>query len=195
MTDRTRTKRSDAALNRERILTAARSAFAATEAEVSMAEVARLSGVGSGTLYRNFATRRDLLEALYIDEVEVICAAASFTAADEAGPRFTAWMYRFFDFVVSKRHVAAELLAHTDRSDSVFEASRERVTAAGAPLLRAAQRVGEVRTDLTLDQILDMIVAIAKIPAEPGYVRPILDAALAGLREPVTDRRRTSPRQ
>jgi hypothetical protein len=53
--------------------------------------------------------------------------------------------------------------------------------AAGAPLLRAAQDAGEVQTDLSLDQILDMIVAIAKIPADPDYVQPILDTALASL--------------
>jgi hypothetical protein len=39
-----------------------------------------------------------------------------------------------------------------------------------------------VRGDLTLEQILDMIVAIAKIPGNPGYVEPILDATLDGLR-------------
>ena len=53
--------------------------------------------------------------------------------------------------------------------------------AAGAPLLRAAQDAGEVRSSLSLDQILDMIVAIAKIPGDPGYLEPILQTALAGL--------------
>ena len=46
------------------------------EAEVSMAEIARRSGVGSATLYRNFAIRRDLLEALYVDEVDADRRAA-----------------------------------------------------------------------------------------------------------------------
>jgi hypothetical protein len=54
--------------------------------------------------------------------------------------------------------------------------------AAGTPLLVAAQAAHEVRDDLTLEQILDMLVAIAKIHGDTGYLEPILQAALDGLR-------------
>ncbi|MCU1388649.1 MAG: transcriptional regulator, TetR family, partial [Ilumatobacteraceae bacterium] len=69
--------RSDAERNRAKILTAARTAFAEPDVEPSMAEISRRAGVGMATLYRNFAGRRELLEALYIDEVDALCAAAS----------------------------------------------------------------------------------------------------------------------
>ncbi|GAA3561213.1 TetR/AcrR family transcriptional regulator [Amycolatopsis ultiminotia] len=147
-----------------------------------MAEIARRSGVGSATLYRNFATRRDLLEALLVDEVELVCTAASTIDADTTGARLTAWLHRFFQYVTNKRPVAVELLQHTDRDSPVFGASRDRVLAAGEPLLRAARDAQDVRADVSLDQILDMIVAIAKIPGRPDYRQPILDTALAGLR-------------
>jgi AcrR family transcriptional regulator len=179
-------KRADAARNRERIIEAARAAFADPEADVSMAEIARRSGVGSATLYRNFASRRDLLEALYIDEVDAVCAAASAAVGDDAGARFTAWLYRFFQYFTSKRYVAAELLEHVDRSSPFFGAGRGRVLAAATPLLRAAQDAGEIRADLSLDQILDMIAAIAQVPGDQDYREPILRAALAGLRNPAT---------
>ena len=55
---------------------------------------------------------------------------------------------------------------------------------AGRPLLAAAQHAGEVRDDLTLEQILDMILAIATIHGDTGYTGPILQAALDGLRPP-----------
>jgi AcrR family transcriptional regulator len=180
-TDQPVARRTDARRNRERILQAARSAFGDPGAEVSMAEIARRSGVGSATLYRNFATRRDLLEALYVDEVDAVCAAASAIDGDSAGARFTAWLHRFFQYVTSKRHVAAELLEHTDRTSPIFGASRDRVLAAGTPLLTAAQDAQQIAADLTLDQILDLIVAIAKIPGDPDYLQPIVRAALAGL--------------
>jgi hypothetical protein len=54
--------------------------------------------------------------------------------------------------------------------------------AAGTPLLVAAQDARELRADITLDQVLDMIVAIAKIPGDSAYREPIMDAALDGLR-------------
>jgi hypothetical protein len=46
----------------------------------------------------------------------------------------------------------------------------------------AASRAGWIRADLTLDQILDMVGAIAKIPGSADYREPILRAALDALR-------------
>jgi AcrR family transcriptional regulator len=178
------TKRADAERNRERILSAARTAFADSQADVSMAEVSRRAGVGMATLYRNFSSRRELLEALYMDEVDAVCRAAATIEGGTPGETFMAWLRRFFVYFTSKRHVAAELLEHSDRDNPVFGAGRPRVVAAGLPLLVAAQDAHELRGDLTLDQILDMVVAIAKIPGDPGYLEPILDAALDGLRSP-----------
>jgi AcrR family transcriptional regulator len=182
MTTPASAKRTDAVRNRERILRAAREAFADDRADVSMAEIVRRSGVGSATLYRNFATRRDLLEALYVDEVDAVCAAASTIQGDSTADRLVAWLHRFFGYVTSKRHVATELLTHTEREDAVFTASRDRVLAAGAPLFSAALDAGDIRTAMDLGQILDLVVAIAKIPGEPAYLEPILDTALVGLR-------------
>jgi AcrR family transcriptional regulator len=176
------TRRVDAERNRERILNAARAAFADPDADVSMAEISRRAGVGSATLYRNFANRRELLEALYVDEIDAVCQAAATIAGDSPADILMAWLRRFYAYFTSKRFVAAELLEHADRDDPVFGAGLTRVLNASRPLLRAAQQSREVRTDLTLEQILDMIAAVAKIPGDPGYREPILGAALDALR-------------
>jgi AcrR family transcriptional regulator len=180
MTDHPPPKRADAARNRQRILDAARIAFADTGDETSMAEIARRSGVGPATLYRNFATRRDLLEALLTDEVDEVCAAAATVEGDSPGDRLMAWLRRFFQYVTGKRPIVLGLLEHTDRTDPVFD-SRGRILAAGRPLFTAAQDAHQIAGDLDLDQILDLVVAIAKISGPLEYRRPILDAALAGL--------------
>ena len=177
-------RRADAERNRDKILAAARSAFADREGAVSMAEVSRRAGVGMATLYRNFPGRRELLEALYTDEVDAICQAAETIDGETPGAALVAWLYRFFAFTTSKRHIAAELLKQTDRSNPLFKNNRTRVIAAGRPLLAAAQHAHEVRDDLTLEQILDMIVAIATIHGETGYTEPILQTAIDGLRPP-----------
>jgi AcrR family transcriptional regulator len=174
-------RRADAERNRDKILAAARSAFADPGTEVSMAEISRRAGVGMATLYRNFPGRRELLEALYTDEVNAICEAA-----EAPGASLLSWLRQLFAFFASKRHIAAELLKHTDSGDSVFGGSRARVTAAGQPLLAAAQQAREVRDDLTLEQVLDLIHAIATIRGDTSYVEAILQAALDGLR-PSTD--------
>jgi AcrR family transcriptional regulator len=178
------TRRADAERNRDKILAAARTAFADPDAEVSMAEISRRADVGMATLYRNFPGRQELLEALYTDEVNAVCKAAETTDSETPGATLVAWLHRFFDFTTSKRHIASELLKQTDRSDPLFENNRTRVIAAGRPLLAAAQHAHEVRDDLSLEQILDMIVAIATIHGDTGYTEPILQAALDGLHPP-----------
>jgi AcrR family transcriptional regulator len=176
------TRRADAERNRGKILAAARTAFADPDAGVSMAEISRRAGVGMATLYRNFPGRQELLEALYADEVNAVCQAAETIDGQTPGATLVAWLHRFFAFTTSKRHIASELLKQTDRSDPLFENNRTRVIAAGRPLLSAAQQAHEVRDELTLEQILDMIVAIATIQGDAGYTAPILQAALDGLR-------------
>ncbi|WP_284747882.1 TetR/AcrR family transcriptional regulator [Amycolatopsis sp. RTGN1] len=135
-----------------------------------MAEIARRSGVGSATLYRNFATRRDLLEALLVDEVDEVCAAAATVEGDSPGDRLTTWLRRFFQYVTTKRPVVMGLLEHTDKTDPVFQ-TRGRMLAAGRPLLSAAQDAHEIAGDIDLDQILDLVMAIAKIPGSRSSTR------------------------
>jgi AcrR family transcriptional regulator len=170
-------RRADAQRNRDKILSAARAAFAEPDGDVSMAEISRRAGVGMATLYRNFPGRRELLEALYTDEVDALCRAAETSEAS-----FVDWLRRFFAYFTSKRHIASELLEHTGGDDPVFGRNRARVLAAGRPLLVAAQAAHEVRDDLTLEQILDLVVSTAKIHGDPEYLEPILETVLAGLR-------------
>jgi AcrR family transcriptional regulator len=179
-----RARRADAERNRDKILAAARAAFANPEVEISMAEISRRAGVGMATLYRNFPGRRELLEALYTDEVDAVCDAAGILEPETPGVLLLAWLHRFFAFFTSKRQVGAELLKHSEGSVPVMGESRARVLAAGRPLLVAAQRSHEVREDLTLEQVLDMIVAVASIHGESDYLEPILQTTLDGLRLP-----------
>jgi len=176
------TRRADAAHNRAKILATARSAFADPEADVSMAEISRRAGVGMATLYRNFPSRQELLEALFMDEVNAVCTAAETLDGETPGAVLIAWLHRFFAFVTSKRHIASALLERTDRSNPLFDNNRTRVIAAGRPLLAAAQRAHDVRDDISLAQVLDLVIAIAQIHGESGYLEPILRTALDGLR-------------
>src|SRR5947199_2249846 len=91
-------RRADAERNRDKILAAARTAFADPEADVSMAEISRRAGVGMATLYRNFPGRRELLETLYTDEVDAVCEAAETLEAETPGAVLVAWLQRFFAF-------------------------------------------------------------------------------------------------
>lgn len=175
-------RRSDAEANRERILLAARQAFADPTVDTSMIEVARLAGIGSATLYRNFPNRTALLEALYAHEVAALCDTVAGSPSPTPGARLIAWLRRFGDYYVEKGTVAAELLKHTDEQHPVFTSGYERIVAAGGPLLAAAQRSGEARTDLTIDQVLALVAAVARIPGSRAFRDPLLQSALDALR-------------
>jgi len=59
-----RKPRADAQRNRERLVDAAKAAFAEAGAEVSLEEIARRAGVGIGTLYRHFPSRDAIVAAV-----------------------------------------------------------------------------------------------------------------------------------
>ena len=145
-----------------------------------MAEVARRAGVGRGTLYRHFPDRRELLEALFVDEVDALIAAAV-PSDDNPGNALLGWLRRFAAFEDSKHAIADELLEYTDSSNPIFGSSRQRVVTAGEPLLAAAQIAGHIRDDINLAQALDLVLAVARLDREPHQVAMILQVALDGL--------------
>jgi AcrR family transcriptional regulator len=179
----TRPQRADARRNHDTILATARDAFAEGGSSISMAEVARRSGVGMATLYRNFPSRQSLLEALYFANISELARSAGDLTDLPPWDAFTVWLHRFADYFAAKQAIATELLNCVDGTTPVFNDSRRALYAAAQPLLDRAQQSGDVRADTTLEQVMDMIVGIAKIPStQPGYVDHILDIALDGLR-------------
>src|SRR5436190_21001821 len=89
-----RPKRADALRNYEKVVAAAREAFAEGGASTSLEEIARRAGVGIGTLYRNFPNRQALLEAVYLDEVDNVCRSAAELENLEPWDGFSAWVRR-----------------------------------------------------------------------------------------------------
>ena len=71
-----RPKRADARRNYDKLIAAAREAFTEKDTSASLEDIARRAGVGIGTLYRHFPTRTDLIEAVYVEEVETLCRSA-----------------------------------------------------------------------------------------------------------------------
>jgi AcrR family transcriptional regulator len=178
-------KRADARRNYEKLVAAAREAFAETGSGASLEEIARRAGVGIGTLYRHFPTRQALLEAVYVDEVEALGRSAAELADLPPWDALAAWLRRYVSFAATKRALAEELSASIGSETTVFQLCRDAIFEAGEPLLERAQDAGVVRRDTNLTDIIRMVFGIAAIPnAEPGQIEHILDVALDGLRYP-----------
>jgi AcrR family transcriptional regulator len=178
-----RPRRADALRNYEKLVGAAREAFAEGGTATSLEAIARRAGVGIGTLYRNFPSRQDLLEAVYVEEVEALSRSAAELSELDPWDALVAWLHRFVGYLGTKQALAEELLAYLDRDCEFFRGCRGAFTAAGVPLLERAQAAGVVRPDTDFHTVIQMVSGIAKIPsAEPERVLAILDVALDGLR-------------
>ncbi len=178
-----RPRRADARRNYEKLLAAAREAFTEADRSASLEDIARRAGVGIGTLYRHFPARADLVEAVYVNEVEAMARSADESARLEPWDALTAWLQRFVGYIATKQALADELFTVAERDAAVFAGCRATLHGAGEPLLRRAQEAGIVRPDVTIDEVVRMVGGIAKIPTDdPADVQRLLTVALDGLR-------------
>ena len=178
-----RPKRADARRNYEKVLAAAREAFAEGGESTALEEIARRAGVGIGTLYRHFPNRQALLEALYAAEVEEMCRSAAALEGADPWEALNGWFERFIAYIGTKQALASELLNYMDQSAELFQVCRTSLFEAGEPLLKRAQEAGVVRPDVSIGEVIQMVIGIAKIPSsDREQTEHILRVALDGLR-------------
>ncbi|WP_053207558.1 TetR/AcrR family transcriptional regulator [Jiangella muralis] len=174
-----RPKRADARRNYEKLLAAAREAYAEAGVSASLEDIARRAGVGIGTLYRHFPTRQDLFESVYVDEVEALCRAADELAGLPPWAALAGWLRRFVSYAATKRAIA-EALNH---DSPVFATCRKAIGDAGQPLLRRAQDSGDARPDASFDDVLRLVGGVTMYPfADPAQLERVLTMALDGIR-------------
>ncbi|KUJ41112.1 helix-turn-helix domain-containing protein [Streptomyces sp. NPDC093228] len=174
-----RPHRKDAARNYDALIAAAREIFAENGADASLEDIARRAGVGIGTLYRNFPTRRHLFESVYADEVNDLCRVARDVAELDPWEALTSWLRRFVDYTVTKRAIRQAM----DDESEIFLACRESMYQAGGPLFERAQKAGRARTDISLDDLLRMVAGITATNFLDDAQRDrVLNVALDGVR-------------
>ena len=100
--------------------------------------------MGIGTLYRNFPTRQDLLEAVYISEIEELLQAARDAAEREPWEAFEIWLRRFSSYVATK----LAMLQALNKDSEMFRVCRSAMYEAANPLFARARAAGEIRDDV-----------------------------------------------
>jgi len=184
--------RADARRNRQRLLDAALQVYAERGADdASLDEIARRAGVGIGTLYRHFPTRQALLEAVYRDQVEELCAVAR-ELPGEAPPEqaLERWLRALMAFATTKKNLSSSLMSGPNKSEVATSCSAM-VREAATKLLAEAQQTGQVRADVDAVDLLHMSHALA-IAADLPYSHPdqgerLMSVLLAGLRPQPAD--------
>ena len=172
--------RSDAAKNRERLLTAAGQVFEQKGLEASVADVARAAGVGMGTLYRRFPSKEALIEALVTDVLDATIVMAKRAAERTDGSGLEVFLE------TSGAYQAEHLgcLPKLWNSDHRMVRTARRLI---ADLLADAQFHGRVRRDLTSTDISMLMWSIRGVlettrTSAPDAWRRHLDLLIAGMR-------------
>lgn len=181
--------RADAARNRELLLAAAFRAFTVESAggpAPTLDGIAKEAGVGIGTLYRHFPNREALVEAVYRNELDRLCTAAAELQAELPADRaLRAWMDRFVDYVITKRHLADSLHALVADGRNPFARSRERMVDAVRSLQEAGVADGTLRSDVDAADVLVGTSGVCMAVADPdgrAQAGRLLDLLVDGLR-------------
>ncbi|RJO74911.1 TetR/AcrR family transcriptional regulator [Nocardia panacis] len=180
-------ERVDARRNRALVLAAARRAFAERGASVTLAEIARVAGVGAGTVHRHFPTKSALLQAVLQERVDTL--AESTAARLDAPDPGAAFFELLTEIIVSAPRMRAlcELVESDDGWPKTIVGTGFRH--ALAALLTAARHQGSVRADIAVDDVLDLFagcVVIQRRSRDTGRLARANALALDGLRPPVT---------
>ena len=190
-----RKPRADAERNRERILEVAKEVFTRDGAAASLDDIARRSGIGNATLYRHFATRDDLIEAVYRSEVEKLAAAEQrFAATMPPLEALRAWMLLFIDHIAGKMLIVPVMNTIAGGSLRLMEGSRSRIHTAFVASVKRAIASGDLRSDTDPNDFVRALVGVFHSAALPGWelsARRLVDILIAGTSS--TPKRLSSP--
>jgi len=181
-----RPKRADARRNYEKVLAAAREAFAEGGESTALEEIARRAGVGIGTLYRHFPTREALFEAVYRREVDELAALAEHLRDETPAQALRLWVKANVEFVATKKGMAAALAVAAHTKD-LSAYSYERLTAAAAGLLERARAAGALRVELRPEELFRALIGMCLVHDQPGWqatVIRLMDVFLDGMLAP-----------
>ncbi|MGI5239512.1 TetR family transcriptional regulator [Dactylosporangium sp. CA-139066] len=158
-------QRRDAQRNRSAILRAASELLMDQPAGAQIPEIARRAGVGQATLYRHFRDRHALIAAVVADQLDRLEASV------HANADFRPLLTRVLRTQVAMRPLV-ERIGGLDRL-------AHRVVVMLTPALRRAQAAGDVRPDLTPEDLVRLFTMLSAAPEERS-IALLLDGVFSG---------------
>ncbi|MBL1096771.1 TetR/AcrR family transcriptional regulator [Streptomyces coffeae] len=179
--------RRDAQRNREMLIAAAREIYADQGVDAPLDDIARRAGVGSATLYRRFAGRAELIEAVFGESLkDILRAALEARQSIDAWGGLVSYLERIFTLLATDRgtnDLMTTNIQGVPSLDSLRAEHRKTIDV----LLRRAQKDGAVRTDITAEDFLFLTLMLGRtVPgaaaASPSAWRRYLALLLDALR-------------
>ena len=184
--------RADAQRNVDSLLEAAKAVFATSGVDAPAKEIADLAGVGVGTLYRHFPQRSDLVKAVFQRGVDACADAASaLSAAHEPAAALATWLGRYTEFLATKRGLATALHSGDPAYSALPGYFMQRLGPALGSLLEAAAASGEIRADISPEDLLHAVATLClPVPGEGvAYSQRMVALLIDGLRYGAGNRR------
>jgi AcrR family transcriptional regulator len=145
--------RRDVQRNHERIVESARILFAASGLDVSVEELSREAGVGIGTLYRHFATKEELIDAVLEDAFQEYLALGRDAAAN---PDAWSGLCEFLERALAlyaANHGLKDVVSTRPQGLRRAAAMRRRLRPLMASVVERAQAQGALRIDVTPEDV------------------------------------------
>jgi AcrR family transcriptional regulator len=162
--------------------------FVSADAEPSMRTIAREAGVGIATLYRHFPTRESLVSAIYQDQVERLTAGAlELLGRLPPAAAMRRWMDLFGDWIATKNGMLGTLLAMIESGEIAHAQTRTELLAAITTILDAGRAAGDLRCDVTAEDIAASLIGTFTVAPRPGHEAKagrLLNLLMDGLRPP-----------
>jgi AcrR family transcriptional regulator len=179
--------RADAERNRQRLLAAAKDMFATRGLDVTLDDVARHAGVGTGTAYRRFPNKDALIDALMVDRIGELAEIAR-ECLDEPDPwvGLTSYFDRALALQAADRGLK-EVLFSAGRGRERSNHARRAIAPVVTKLVARAKEAGVVRSDIDTSDVplinfmLNTIVDFSR-GIEPELYKRYLAIVLDGLR-------------
>ncbi|MEU6013657.1 helix-turn-helix domain-containing protein [Streptomyces sp. NPDC047515] len=184
-----RPMRADARRNYDRLLGEARTAFAEHGTDASLEDIARRAGVGIGTLYRHFPNRHALMNAVFQEALtSLINRSRELAGAQQPCRGLVEWLGAIITHAGEYRGLAQALMSTSRDETSALSQCNVPLREAGAVLLERAQASGAVRSDVSIDDLMQLTNAIAltaeQSPDDPELASRLLMLTLQGLKGP-----------
>ncbi|GAA2796500.1 TetR/AcrR family transcriptional regulator [Kitasatospora paracochleata] len=179
-----RSKRADALRNQQALLAAAAEVFVASGVDAPIRQIAAKAGVGTGTIYRHFPTRADLVTAVFRHQIEECAEAGSvlLAAADSPFIALRQWIDLFVDFLVTKHGLADAMQSDSSGFAALHRYFLDRLLPVCARLLDAAVEAGEIRAGTHPYELMRGIGNLCIGGGDPQYdPRRLVELLLCGL--------------